>query len=100
MNRSLPDTDHEHLSYSYYHHHHYRLGAVAAIQQYPLHRGADIANRSLARPGVELMSNVQVQVYDTTLRDGTQREGISLSVSDKLKITRILDELGIAYIKG
>lgn len=43
---------------------------------------------------------VQVQVYDTTLRDGTQREGISLSVEDKLKITRILDEMGVAYIEG
>jgi 2-isopropylmalate synthase len=42
----------------------------------------------------------QVDVYDTTLRDGTQREGISLSVADKLKITRLLDDLGVAYIEG
>ncbi|MCZ7543398.1 MAG: citramalate synthase [Anaerolineae bacterium] len=41
-----------------------------------------------------------VEVYDTTLRDGTQREGISLSVDDKLKITRLLDDLGVAYIEG
>jgi 2-isopropylmalate synthase len=41
-----------------------------------------------------------VLIYDTTLRDGTQREGISLSLEDKLKITRILDDLGIAYIEG
>ncbi len=46
------------------------------------------------------MSNEKVLVYDTTLRDGTQREGISLSVDDKLKITRILDDLGVAYIEG
>jgi len=39
-------------------------------------------------------------IYDTTLRDGTQREGISLSVADKLKITRLLDMLGVAYIEG
>ncbi|MGQ9887383.1 MAG: citramalate synthase [Aggregatilineales bacterium] len=39
-------------------------------------------------------------IYDTTLRDGTQREGISLSVADKLKITRLLDTLGVAYIEG
>ena len=39
-------------------------------------------------------------LYDTTLRDGTQREGLSLSVDDKLKITRRLDELGIQYIEG
>ena len=42
----------------------------------------------------------QVAIYDTTLRDGTQREGISLSVADKLKITRLLDEFGVAYIEG
>ncbi|NJL94540.1 MAG: citramalate synthase [Anaerolineae bacterium] len=42
----------------------------------------------------------QIEVYDTTLRDGTQREGIALSVSDKLRITQLLDELGVAYIEG
>lgn len=42
----------------------------------------------------------RVAIYDTTLRDGTQREGISLSVADKLKITRLLDDLGVAYIEG
>lgn len=42
----------------------------------------------------------QVAVYDTTLRDGTQGEGISLSVDDKLRITRLLDDLGVAYIEG
>ena len=41
-----------------------------------------------------------IQLYDTTLRDGTQREGISLSLNDKLKIVRKLDELGIHYIEG
>ncbi|MEO0562550.1 MAG: citramalate synthase, partial [Chloroflexota bacterium] len=45
------------------------------------------------------MSN-KVAVYDTTLRDGTQREGISLSLEDKLKITRLLDDLGVDYIEG
>lgn len=42
----------------------------------------------------------RVAIYDTTLRDGTQREGISLSVADKLRITLLLDELGVAYIEG
>ncbi len=42
----------------------------------------------------------QIFVYDTTLRDGTQREGISLSVDDKLKIARRLDEAGFHYIEG
>jgi 2-isopropylmalate synthase len=41
-----------------------------------------------------------VELYDTTLRDGTQMEGISLSVEDKLKIARRLDEVGVHYIEG
>src|SRR5512147_2013076 len=41
-----------------------------------------------------------IQLYDTTLRDGTQREGISLSCDDKLRIARKLDELGVAFIEG
>jgi 2-isopropylmalate synthase len=41
-----------------------------------------------------------VRVYDTTLRDGTQREGISLTVQDKLKIARRLDAFGIGFIEG
>ena len=42
----------------------------------------------------------QVQIYDTTLRDGAQREGISFSVVDKIHIVQKLDELGIHYIEG
>lgn len=41
-----------------------------------------------------------VAIYDTTLRDGTQREGISLSLHDKLRITQLLDDFGVAYIEG
>src|SRR3990172_678985 len=43
---------------------------------------------------------MQVELYDTTLRDGAQMEGISLSVEDKLKITRKLDEVGVHHIEG
>jgi len=43
---------------------------------------------------------VTIVLYDTTLRDGAQREGISFSVEDKLKIARRLDRLGIAYVEG
>ncbi len=39
-------------------------------------------------------------LYDTTLRDGTQRKGLSLSLEDKLKITRLLDDFGLHYIEG
>jgi len=41
-----------------------------------------------------------ITIYDTTLRDGTQSEGISLSVNDKIKITRWLDDFGVNYIEG
>src|SRR3954463_14135478 len=43
---------------------------------------------------------MNVQLFDSTLRDGTQSEGLSLSVEDKLKITRLLDGFGIHYIEG
>ena len=43
---------------------------------------------------------MRVFTFDTTLRDGTQGEGISLSVDDKLAIARKLDQLGIDYIEG
>ncbi|MBI3615335.1 MAG: citramalate synthase [Candidatus Omnitrophica bacterium] len=42
----------------------------------------------------------EVVLYDTTLRDGAQTEGISLSVGDKLQIVRKLDDLGIPYVEG
>lgn len=41
-----------------------------------------------------------ILLYDTTLRDGTQREGISLSLDDKLKIAQRLDRFGVHYIEG
>jgi 2-isopropylmalate synthase len=41
-----------------------------------------------------------VDIYDTTLRDGSQQEGISLTVEDKLKVARQLDRLGVSYIEG
>jgi 2-isopropylmalate synthase len=41
-----------------------------------------------------------IQIYDTTLRDGTQGEGVSLSLQDKLQITRRLDEMGVDYVEG
>ncbi len=44
--------------------------------------------------------NDRVLLYDTTLRDGTQREGLVLSLSDKVKIARRLDEAGFPYVEG
>lgn len=46
------------------------------------------------------MKNSKISIYDTTLRDGTQRKDISLSCEDKLRIARKLDDLGFAYIEG
>ncbi|MDD5120326.1 MAG: citramalate synthase [Candidatus Omnitrophica bacterium] len=43
---------------------------------------------------------VKVKLYDTTLRDGSQAEGISYSVMDKVRIAEALDEFGIHYIEG
>ncbi|ESA34838.1 2-isopropylmalate synthase [Leptolyngbya sp. Heron Island J] len=44
--------------------------------------------------------HTQLWIYDTTLRDGAQREGLSLSVEDKLNIARRLDDLGVPFIEG
>ncbi|HEY2745260.1 MAG TPA: citramalate synthase, partial [Polyangia bacterium] len=41
-----------------------------------------------------------VEIFDTTLRDGTQREGVSLSAADKVRIAERLDALGVAFIEG
>src|SRR5438067_9691963 len=43
---------------------------------------------------------MNIQLFDTTLRDGTQSEGLSLSVEDKLKIAKLLDGFGIHFIEG
>ena len=41
-----------------------------------------------------------VDIYDTTLRDGSQQEGLSLTVEDKLRVARQLDHLGVKFIEG
>ena len=46
------------------------------------------------------MTDQPVVLYDTTLRDGTQGENITLSLADKLRIARMLDEYGMPYIEG
>src|SRR5271165_1011861 len=42
----------------------------------------------------------RIRIYDTTLRDGSQGEGVNFSLQDKLLITRRLDELGVDYVEG
>ena len=46
------------------------------------------------------MSDQPVVLYDTTLRDGTQGEGVSYTVDDKVAVARRLDEFGVAVIEG
>ncbi|WP_296665834.1 citramalate synthase [Demequina sp.] len=46
------------------------------------------------------MTDLTVEVYDTTLRDGAQQEGMNLSVADKLAIAPLLDQLGVGIIEG
>ncbi|MFM8985845.1 MAG: hypothetical protein ACKONH_07285, partial [Planctomycetia bacterium] len=41
-----------------------------------------------------------IEIYDTTLRDGSQGEGVNFSLEDKLAIARRLDEAGVDYIEG
>jgi len=41
-----------------------------------------------------------VKIYDTTLRDGSQAEGVSFTVENKLRIAHRLDELGVHYVEG
>jgi len=42
----------------------------------------------------------KVDIYDTTLRDGTQGEGVSFSKVDKVRIADCLDSVGVSYIEG
>ncbi|GAB2474975.1 (R)-citramalate synthase [Jatrophihabitans fulvus] len=46
------------------------------------------------------MQTDEFHVFDTTLRDGAQREGISYSVADKLAVARLLDQVGVGFVEG
>src|SRR6476659_8582804 len=43
---------------------------------------------------------MRIAIYDTTLRDGSQGEGVNFSLQDKLMLTRRLDDLGVDYVEG
>ncbi|MBB6430872.1 citramalate synthase [Algisphaera agarilytica] len=45
-------------------------------------------------------NNRRIEIYDTTLRDGTQGVGVSLTLTDKLAITQLLDEMGVDFVEG
>lgn len=53
-----------------------------------------------AKPSDDPYAGRRIEIYDTTLRDGTQGVGVSLTLTDKLNITRLLDELGVDFIEG
>jgi len=46
------------------------------------------------------MTNKNISIFDSTLRDGAQGQGISYSVEDKIKIVKVLDDIGVAYIEA
>ena len=62
--------------------------------------GRDLESRARAAAAAAGRTPAAVEIYDTTLRDGSQLEGISLTVEDKLRIARELDCLGVHYIEG
>ena len=53
-----------------------------------------------AKPSDDPYAGRRIEIYDTTLRDSTQGVGVSLTLTDKLNITRLLDELGVDFIEG
>jgi 2-isopropylmalate synthase len=55
---------------------------------------------SASRLSKIMTTNDAFHIYDTTLRDGAQQEGLNLSVHDKLAIARHLDDLGVGFIEG
>ena len=46
------------------------------------------------------MTNDKIYIFDTTLRDGAQTQGVDFSIDDKIKIAHALDNLGVDYIEG
>ncbi len=58
------------------------------------------ATAERASPTKQAETQRRIVIYDTTLRDGAQAEGLSFAAADKLKIARRLDELGIHYVEG
>ena len=46
------------------------------------------------------MSKEKLYIFDTTLRDGAQTQGVDFSIDDKFKIVKVLDDLGVDYIEG
>ena len=61
---------------------------------------AALSHDSSPAEAAKAANPTRVELYDTTLRDGSQGEGVNFSLADKLAITRRLDELGFDFIEG
>src|SRR5205807_9146069 len=61
---------------------------------------ADRSTRTRSGVSMSDAARRSIEIYDTTLRDGSQLEGISLTVDDKLRIAEQLDWLGVHYIEA
>src|ERR1700677_1672840 len=70
-----------------------------ALQKRPRCRMCLVSPLRIGRSGGACMKP-EVEIYDTTLRDGSQGEGINFSVMDKLRIAEKLDQFGVHYIEG
>ena len=46
------------------------------------------------------MSKEKIYIFDTTLRDGAQTQGVDFNVQDKIKIAKVLSDIGVDYIEG
>jgi 2-isopropylmalate synthase len=68
-----------------------------ALEVLPHHRQENPVNRT--SPADTPLGDA-FHVYDTTLRDGAQREGITYSATDKLAVARLLDSLGVGFVEG
>jgi 2-isopropylmalate synthase len=78
------------------------LGKATTFSARSFHLRHIFRQRYYLRHQLAMNSDVpnRLWIYDTTLRDGAQREGLSLSLEDKLRIARQLDRLGIPFIEG
>ena len=73
---------------------------IQAIFEDALHGRSERYAEWLDRVPARRLMSLDVIVYDTTLRDGMQGEGMSLSVEEKVRVARILDELGVPMIEA
>lgn len=70
------------------------------INSQRLPKSTDISTSTEVEESKMEKASVDIEVLDTTLRDGAQTSGVSFTVRDKLSITKKLDDLGISYIEG